>query len=182
MKDTRDNAFAELIAPHVDALYRAAYRLAGNRADAEDLFQDTCVRAFANLAELERVDRPKAWLIKVQYRVFLDAARRRRKSPLRPMPGDPDAPSLKSGEPGPDDQTEASLTARRLLAAWPQLEPDQRALLALQAEGYSLAEIAAVTDLSTNVLKARLHRARVRLGKLLGLREHSAALATEKLT
>jgi RNA polymerase sigma-70 factor (ECF subfamily) len=179
MKDSHDNALAELIAPHVDALYRAAYRLAGNRADAEDLFQDTCVRAFANLAELRRVDRPRAWLIKVQYRVFLDAARHRRKSPLRPMPDDPDTLAMTSGEPGPDDQTEASLTARRIRAAWRHLETDQRALLALQAEGYTLAEIGAITDLSTNVLKARLHRARVRLGKLLGLPEHSAALATE---
>src|SRR5262245_47600101 len=104
MNDTGDNAFSNLVAPHVDALYRAAYRLTGNRPDAEDLFQDTCVRAFANLAELERVDRPRAWLIKVQYRVFLDAARRRRKSPLRPLPDDPDTPSLTSKEPGPDAQ------------------------------------------------------------------------------
>jgi DNA-directed RNA polymerase specialized sigma24 family protein len=111
--------------------------------------------------------------------VFLDGARHRRKSPLRPMPEDPDAPSMKSGEPGPETLAETSLAVRRLQAAWQHLEPGQRALLALQAEGYTLAEIGAITDLSTNVLKARLHRARVRLGKLLGLRENAAALATE---
>lgn len=178
MNETRE-AFATLVEPHVDALYRAAYRLTGNRPDAEDLFQDTCVRAFAKLAEIQRVDQPKAWLIKVQYRVFLDGARHRRKSPLRPLPDDLDTLAMTSAEPGPDDHTEASLAARRLQAVWQHLETDQRALLALQAEGYSLAEIGAITDLSTEVLKARLYRARVRLGKLLAKNVRPATLAME---
>ena len=62
MKAARHADFARLIAPHADALFRAAYRLTGNRADAEDLVQDVCVRAFANLPTLETLERPKAWL------------------------------------------------------------------------------------------------------------------------
>ena len=179
MKDASKDAFALLIAPHVDALYRASYRLTGNRPDAEDLFQEVCLRAYANLTEIGRVDQPKAWLLKVQYRLFVDGVRHRKRSPFRPMPDDPAAPALTSRDPGPDALVEGALTARRLRDAWQHLEKDQRALLALHAEGYTLAELHAVTDLSTDVLKARLYRARVRLGKLLATETSTSAVAME---
>src|SRR5438045_7705830 len=83
MKAARHADFARLIAPHADALFRAAYRLTGNRADAEDLVQDVCVRAYANLVTLAKLERPKAWLMKIQYRAFVDGARRRGRSPLQ---------------------------------------------------------------------------------------------------
>src|SRR5262249_1400003 len=105
--------FARLIAPHAEALFRAAYRLTGNRADAEDLVQDVCVRAFANLRTLEALDRPKAWLLKIQYRVFIDGARRRRRSPLRATAEDLDA-SCASSDPTLEEIAEGSLAERRI--------------------------------------------------------------------
>jgi len=168
--------FARLIAPHVDSLYRAAYRLTGRRADAEDLVQDVCVRACSNLATLEKLERPKSWLIKIQYRVFVDGARRRSRSPLRATGIDLDA-SHSSDDPTLEEITEGALAERRILAAWNRLDIEQRALLALHVEGYTLAELESITDLSTDVLKARLYRARVRLGKLLeGARSRSLAM------
>ena len=123
MKDASKDAFALLIAPHVDALYRASYRLTGNRPDAEDLFQEVCLRAYANLTEIGRVDQPKACLLKVQYRLFVDGLRRRKRSPLRSMPEDPDAPALTSRDPGPDALVEGALTARRLRDALRRNQP-----------------------------------------------------------
>jgi RNA polymerase sigma factor (sigma-70 family) len=178
MKTTPHEDFARLVAPHLDALFRAAYRLAGNRSDAEDLVQDVCVRAYAALGTLKSVEQPKPWLLKIQYRAFIDGARHRHRSPLRALGDDLDAAAA-SEEPGPDDVAEASLAERRILEALGHLEKEQRALLALQVEGYSLAEMQAITDLSTDVLKARLYRARVRLGKLLGAERGAPALATE---
>lgn len=174
---TAANRFASLLAPHVDALYRAAYRLAGNRPDAEDLVQEVCLRACAEADALERVTSPRAWLLKVQYRVFVDGVRRRAKSPLR-RGGEELQAATPSAEPGPDEIADGALAEKRILHACARLEKEQRALLALHVEGYSLAEIAAITDLSTEVLKARLYRARVRLGKLLAKHEHGV-LATE---
>jgi RNA polymerase sigma-70 factor (ECF subfamily) len=176
------DAFARVLAPHLMALYAAAYRLTGNRSDAEDLCQEVCLRAYGRRVELGALEHPRAWLLKVQYRVFIDGARRRRRSPLRELPDAFDADALTSPEPGPDDLTEATLTERRLSRAWVQLEREQRALLALQAAGYTLAEIESVTGLSTDVLKARLHRARVRLGKLLAKQTPGIALALERTT
>jgi DNA-directed RNA polymerase specialized sigma24 family protein len=67
-----------------------------------------------------------------------------------------------------------------VLAALAKLKGEQRALLALQVEGYTLAELSTMTDLSTDVLKARLYRARVRLGKLLAADAKTPALALVK--
>jgi DNA-directed RNA polymerase specialized sigma24 family protein len=64
--------------------------------------------------------------------------------------------------------------------AWQHLEKDQRALLALHAEGYTLEELHEITDLTTDVLKARLYRARVRLGKLLAMEGATVAAAMER--
>lgn len=158
--------FDALVAPHLAALFRSAYRLTGNRADAEDVVQEVCVRAFAHLEAMRALEQPKTWLLKIAYRVFVDGVRRRARSPVRAGGEDFDAIRT-SDDPTPEERVDAELTERRLLTAFAKLDREQRALLALQVEGYSLAELHAMTDLSTDVLKARLYRARVRLGKLL---------------
>jgi RNA polymerase sigma-70 factor (ECF subfamily) len=179
MTASSDTAFTAWLEPHLGPLYRAARRLTGSRPDAEDLFQDVCLRAYAERHALRTIEQPLRWLLKVQYRIFIDATRRRRRSPLRPTPMALDADALPSCDAGPEELTEAALAERRLLAAWPQLERGQRALLALHAEGYGLSELAAITDLTPDVLKARLYRARVRLGRLLETPERNRALALE---
>jgi RNA polymerase sigma factor (sigma-70 family) len=171
--------FRDLVSPHLQALFRSAYRLTGNRADAEDVVQDVCVRAYAHLSTLRTLDQPKSWLFRIAYRVFVDGARRRARSPVRATAEDFDA-TRPSDEPSPDDHAEGELAERRVLAALAKLDQEQRALLALQVEGYSLAELEAITDLSTDVLKARLYRARVRLGKLLAAHGKAPVLALEK--
>jgi hypothetical protein len=55
MPDKTNQRFHRLIEPHLDALFRAAYRLTRNRPDAEDLVQEACVRAFERLSWLLRV-------------------------------------------------------------------------------------------------------------------------------
>ena len=171
--------FCDLVAPHLTALFRSAYRLTGNRPDAEDVVQEVCVRAYAHLKTLRTLDHPKSWLFKIAYRVFIDGVRRRARSPVHATAENFDATRV-SEEPSPDDHAEGELAERRLLAALAKLDQEQRALLALQVEGYSLGELQAITDLSTDVLKARLYRARVRLGKLLADNGKAPVLALEK--
>src|SRR5690606_19727912 len=160
--------FAALIEPHLDALFRAAYRLCRSVPDAEDLVQDVCLRVYDRRGQLERADSPRAWLLRVQLNLHIDAAWRRRAvaEPLdderhgaRPLPG-PD-------EQGPGEHAEAARLAEMLNRGWRLLTPDQQALLALYAEGYSLAEMIEITGVPLGALKARLHRARARLGSLL---------------
>lgn len=171
--------FSALIAPHLAALFRSAYRLTGHRADAEDLVQEVCMRAYAEIGTLRSFEQPKGWLFKVAYRAFVDGVRRRARSRVRATGEDFDTTRV-SDAPSPEDVTEGELAERRLLDAFGRLDRDQRALLALHVEGHSLAELRVITDLSTDVLKARLYRARVRLGKLLAAESHAPALALEK--
>lgn len=171
--------FRALVAPHLASLFRSAYRLAGNRADAEDVVQEVCVRAYTHLATLRALEQPKGWLLKIAYRVFVDAARRRTRSPVRATAEDFDATRHDDG-PSAEERIDGELAERRLLAALAKLDREQRALLALHVEGYSLAELEAMTELSTDVLKARLYRARVRLGKLLAADAKTPTLALAK--
>jgi RNA polymerase sigma-70 factor (ECF subfamily) len=162
-----DQPFASLVQPHFAALYRAALRLTRRRADAEDLVQEVCLRACTRLADLAAVTQPRAWLMRALYHCFVDATRRRRRRADVPLLGDdvPGAPA--SDDPGPERAAEAGRMHERLAAVWHRLDPEQRALLSLHAEGNDLEELAAIFAVNRNALSARLHRARQRLAKLL---------------
>ena len=69
--------FEERALVHLDALYRTALRLARNRAEAEDLVQDTCLRAFKNFHQFTPGTNHRAWLFTILRRVFLNGVRRR---------------------------------------------------------------------------------------------------------
>ena len=159
--------FERVVRPHFDALYRAAMRLTRSRADAEDLVQEVCLRAFPALDRLEGLEYPLGWLLRVQYRIFIDGTRRRLRSPFVATAETSQADLALSADPSPEELAEASLVRRRLTRAWLELLPEQRALLALHAEGYTLAELEAMTGLSKNAVGVRLHRARARLGRLM---------------
>ncbi|HVS24993.1 MAG TPA: RNA polymerase sigma factor [Gammaproteobacteria bacterium] len=181
MANTGEQRFQAIVAPHFEALYRAAIRLTRSRQDAEDLVQDVCLRAYSRLADLERVAQPLGWLLQVQYRLFLDAVRHRRRAPFAPMHVDPDAVLSVGEEPAPEDAADGMRLQQSLERAWSHLEREQRALLALHAEGYSLGELEAICGISRNAVSARLHRARARLAKLLKHEpaNHSLVVRTE---
>jgi RNA polymerase sigma-70 factor (ECF subfamily) len=153
--------FKGLIEPHLDALFRAAFRLARNKADAEDLVQETCVRACRKISGLGESRHVKAWLLRVLHNVFVDAARRARRSPVTSLENgtDPGRSSLCT-EPGPEESACTSQREEQLERAWLRLDRGHRVLLALRAEGYGLSEIAEITSVPIDALNARLYRAR----------------------
>jgi RNA polymerase sigma-70 factor (ECF subfamily) len=63
--------FETYVLPYLDLLYRAAIRLAGQEADAEDLVQESCLRAFAAIVRLRDVESCKAWLFKIMRSTYL---------------------------------------------------------------------------------------------------------------
>jgi RNA polymerase sigma factor (sigma-70 family) len=169
-KGSPEARFAAIVEPHYELMYRVGYRLTRSVQDAEDLAQEVCVRAFPRLDELERLEQPRGWLLRVLFRLFVDSSRRYERKHVGSLDDmGPDA--LVCDRPSPVDETERALTQRRLSRAWQHLDKEQRALLALHdVEGYTLSELRELTGLKDGTLKSRLHRARVRLGKLL-LRE-----------
>jgi len=169
MTNVRQDRFAALVQPHFAVLYRAALRLTRQRQDAEDLLQEVCVRAYASVDELAGVQSPLAWLLRAEYHLFVDLARRRGRSPfVTAVDGGELAESTPSAQPGLDRVIDVHLGYDRVAAVWQRLEADQRALLALHAEGYGLDELAPILGIAKNAVSARLHRARQRLAKLLG--------------
>ena len=69
--------FEELALVHLDPLYSAALRLTKNERDAEDLVQDTCMRAYRFFDKFERGTNMKAWLFKILTNTFINRYRRR---------------------------------------------------------------------------------------------------------
>ena len=67
--------------PHFGALYASARRFATNDSDAQDLVQELSIKAFANLNNLEKMDFPRAWLLRVLYHTFIDERRSEQRSP-----------------------------------------------------------------------------------------------------
>ncbi|MEM8765896.1 MAG: RNA polymerase sigma factor [Pseudomonadota bacterium] len=161
--------FSKLIEPQFDRLFRLAQRLTGNRADAEDLLQETLTRLYADVDALDHVEDPAPYLRRVLYNRFVDQHRARARRPLILVDDDSllDRVAPES-EANPDTLDAAARRQERLLRALARLSETHRVLVLLHdAEGYTLRELEAMTGTPTGTLKSRLSRARARLRELL---------------
>lgn len=163
--------FETLVQPHFDALYRAASRLAATAADAEDLVQEVCVKAFIRLSDLESMEHSRAWLLRVLYNEFIDGVRRNKRSPVD-LAGDSQTVEVLdlAGDKHlqPEEATERQISLELLLKAMKILNKDHCALLALHdIDGYTVTELACLSGMTESNIKSRLHRTRIKLGRLL---------------
>jgi RNA polymerase sigma factor (sigma-70 family) len=169
------DAFTTLVQQHYQTLYRAAYRLTRSAVDAEDLVQEVCARAYPRIGEITSLEQPRGWLLRVLYRLFIDLRRRYERTHVRPFTDDEE---FTSHDLGPAEEADRALEQSRVAAAWRHLSNEQRVLLAMHdIEGYTVAEIQAMTGIKEGTIKSRLHRARVRLGRLLLRTQAAVAIA-----
>jgi RNA polymerase sigma-70 factor (ECF subfamily) len=164
--------FLDQVEPWRRDLYRYCRGLTGSVWDAEDLVQESLLRAFAKLSELHwDVESPRAWLFLVATNVWRDRVRRSEPEAL-PEAWDEAAPE----EPARAEVREALLELARALP--PQ---ERAALLMKDVFDLSLEETARAIGTSKGAVKAALHRGRQRLGerppeKVMGERRVSDAL------
>ncbi len=172
LEQNQRTSFDTLLRPHLDRLYRLSFRLAGSKPEAEDLFQDVLVKAFARLDNLLDVREPGPWLCRVMYNHFIDNRRRfararlvcveesqLRGQSLDSLPGDLD----------PVRDAERLDDIMRLGHALATLSDEHRLVILLHdIEDYKLAEIHQITGDPVGTIKSRLHRARARLREALG--------------
>lgn len=157
--------------PHFDRLYRLAWRLTGQKAEAEDLFQELLIKAFGKLDTLAKIDEPGSWLSRVMYNLFVDERRRFSRRRLLTveegqLPGDGLA-DIPGGE-DPIKHNERREKIRMLDNALSKLSDDHRIVVLLHdTEGYKIEEIHQLTGLAVGTIKSRLHRARARLREIL---------------
>lgn len=164
-------AFERLVRPHFERLYRLAWRLAGNKAEAEDLFQELLVRAYGKLEELVAIDEPGAWLCRIMYNLFVDERRRFARRRMHMVEEGELVGDGLAGMPGPGDPAADSQrleTIQRLGRALAMLSDEHRIVVLLHdSEGYKIEEIQGLIDVPVGTVKSRLHRARARLREIL---------------
>jgi RNA polymerase sigma factor (sigma-70 family) len=171
VSESNNLAFDKLVRPHFTRLYRLAWRLCGQKAEAEDLFQELLIKAYGKLDDLVHVDEPGSWLARMMYNLFVDERRRYARRRLHTLEeGEMSGDGL-AGMPGPDSPVRDLERAQRLRTldmALAKLSEEHRLLLLLSdAEGYKLDEIQELIGIPVGTVKSRLHRARARLREIL---------------
>lgn len=158
-----DSQFRDFVTPHLDALYRLAYRLTGTVADAEDLVQDVLIKLYERREELGSIREIAPWAKRVLYNRFIDQTRRFQRQRLQVVADDFIDNAVADPSSSPSDDP-----SRDLERALTQLSDDHRVVVLLHdAEGYKLEEIQEITGTSLGTIKSRLHRARARLRAIL---------------
>ena len=165
--------FEQIALPHLENVYRAARTLAPFEAEAEDLVQETFLRAFRAFERFElREYGAKPWLLRILYNVFCTARGRQRREPtlLDDLDFDHFADELSDGGLDPEsvDTIDWDAFDEELKAAVAGLRPSYRLVLLLWAiEGLSYKEIADVCDCALGTVMSRLYRARQLVGRQL---------------
>ena len=153
---------------HADSLYRLARSLCGSVPAAEDLMQDTLTRAISAHDQFERGTNLRAWLCRIMRNTFIDGKRRGRANPVKVDIDDVGDESLSAAKDEPlrgdaELETLRSVVAADIERALGRLSVDARAVIMLDAEGFTETELAVVLGCATGTVKSRLARARALL-------------------
>lgn len=167
-----ERAFGQLVKAHQEAVRRFLRRLtAGDEMRADDLAQETFIRAWQHLSSFRQLSGFETWLMRIAYRVFLDDERKEKQTPSSlPHEGESLAsldscaqqpPSLMGGEGGWVFHHDLDL-------ALATLSESERTCVILQCvEGHSIKEIVEITGIPENTVKSHLLRGKKNLANYL---------------
>jgi RNA polymerase sigma-70 factor (ECF subfamily) len=169
--------FSDLAMEYMPALYTAAMRMTRNPADAEDLVQETYLKAYRAFASFELGTNLKAWLYRILTNTYINMYRAKKRRPeiadvedvedlylYRRLSGDGAAGLGRSAE----DEALERFTDTDVKAAIESLpESFRMAVLLADVEGFSYKEIAEITDVPIGTVMSRIHRGRKALQKAL---------------
>lgn len=180
--------FERDVLPLLPGLYSAALRLSRNPADAEDLVQETYLRAYRGFAGFEAGTNLRAWMYRILTNTFINAYRRKQREPVTVHDDDIEDWYLydKLGHAGVEASAEAEVLERipdedvqRALEALP--EGFRLAVLLADVEGFSYKEIAEILGIPIGTVMSRLHRGRRALEKALWERVRERGLVSDRL-
>jgi RNA polymerase sigma-70 factor (ECF subfamily) len=151
----------EVVRDHSARVYRLAYRLTGNRHDAEDLTQEVFVRVFRSLSSYTP-GTFEGWLHRITTNLFLDMVRRKARIRFDALPDD--AERIPGRELSPQQAYDDAHFDGDVQAALDALPPDFRAAVVLcDLEGLSYEEIADALGVKIGTVRSRIHRGRSQL-------------------
>ena len=163
------------VLPLLPGLYGAALRMTRNPADAEDLVQDTTLRAYRGFATFQEGTNLKAWLYRILTNSFINTYRKKQREPKTAEgPDDIDEWYLfdrlgsRSTERSAEEDVLDRIPDADVKAALESLSENFRlAVLLADVEGFSYKEIAEIMDVPIGTVMSRLHRGRKALEKAL---------------
>lgn len=178
LREGDDAAVSALFERYADRIYRLADGLLHDAAEAEDVVQESFVKALKNLDRFEGRAGIGTWLYRVAYNTAMDRLRKRGRATLAYDEGDVPLPhTLVDWSSTPEERLLDSEARAALAAAADTLSASLRAVFILRdVDGLSTAEAAEALEISESAAKVRLHRAR------LQLREHLSEYFSERLT
>ena len=151
-------AFRAIVEAFREPLFRYAHRLLGNATDAEDVFQETCVRIFTNLKQFQPGGNFRAWVYRITTNLCLDKKREASRT----------APAKQDEGMNPGLAAETREIIRAAERAMVQLPEKQRAALVLRViEGFPYRTIAEILDTTENNARWYLFEARKQLKQML---------------
>jgi RNA polymerase sigma-70 factor (ECF subfamily) len=165
------HAFAEIVRRYQRSVYRTAYALTRNTADADDLAQETFVRAYRALDRFRSDEPLHPWLTRIATNLAYSLFRTRRRRPETPL-----EPLIEAGrqwgvEDDPADHAAETERRRRLVAAFDELKPEHQVILTLRVvHDMSYEQIAAQLGVPVGTVMSRLSRARAELKTRIGAR------------
>ncbi|MBG6192005.1 RNA polymerase sigma-70 factor (ECF subfamily) [Arthrobacter sp. CAN_A212] len=169
-------SWEEVVTVHSPKVYRLAYRLTGNKFDAEDLTQEVFVRVFRSLANF-KPGTLDGWLHRITTNLFLDQARRKSRIRFDGLTEEAES-RLPSAHPGPERTFEFNNLDIDVQAALEELPPDFRAAVVLcDLEGLAYNEVAEALGVKLGTVRSRIHRGRTMLREKLAHRDPSLTAA-----
>jgi RNA polymerase sigma-70 factor (ECF subfamily) len=166
------DAFRVLVEQHSRAIFRLAFRMTGNEQDAEDVVQETFLRAYKQLDKYEARSSFSTWLFRIASNYSLDLIRMRKRHEDRRERGAEEEKdilqTIPGNTPGPDRIVYSSQVQDRVNEALNELSPQERTAFVLRHfEGMSIDEIGEALGTGTNATKHSIFRAVQKLRKSL---------------
>lgn len=168
-----EGAFALLVERHLKPVYSFIVRFVGSKEDAEDIVQETFVKAWKNLKNYSRQSSQfKTWLMRIARNTAIDYLRKKKHLPFSMLEGNDEeewfAENVPDEMPLPDEIAAHTDDVEGMEEAIQKLAPIYREVLSLYyGNNFSFEEIAAISGISVNTLKSRHRRALAALRKVL---------------